>query len=75
MKLSSAESTDKIVELDGVPARVWEAVTEHGVKCHLYVTRIAVHKDQDNSQFEAELQETHQPASAEIKAIPAKLIL
>jgi len=72
------ESTTKIVTLvvDGksVPARIWEDVTERGIRCHAYVTRIAVHQDDDASQFEAELKEQRQPSAA-IEAIPLRLVV
>jgi hypothetical protein len=72
------ESTTKIVELtlngQTLPARIWEGVTERGIRCHAYVTRIAVHESLDSSQFEAELQE-HRRATAAIEAIPLRLIL
>lgn len=67
-------STTKIVHLNGVPARIWEGVTEGGVECHVYVTRVAVAKESDTSEFEKELQE-HSAPSAEIEAIPLRLIL
>lgn len=52
------ESTNKIVKTpEGRDARVWEGVTEAGVKCYLLVSQIAVHKDADNAQFEKELRE------------------
>ena len=56
------ENTDQIVSVEAreggkVPARVWRGVTEGGVECQLLVTRIAVHKEADNSTFERELQE------------------
>lgn len=77
MKLQ-AESTTKTVSLFvngvAVPARIWEAVTERGVRCHLYVIRVAVARDQDATQFEEELLEQKVP-SAEIQAIPLRLIL
>jgi hypothetical protein len=72
------ESTDKIVTLQigacDVKARVWEGVTESGITVHAFITRIAVEKTEDTSQFEKELQECR-PASAEIKAIPLRLII
>lgn len=68
------ENTDKIVELNGVPARVWEGETDSGIKVHAFITRIAVHKSEDTSQFERELQEQKAP-SAEVKAIPFRMIL
>ena len=73
MKIT-AESTEKIVALSGVPARIWEAVTENGVKCHIYVTRIAVAKDEDSSEFDRELRE-YKPPSVEIQAIPLRMVL
>ena len=74
------ESTDKIVTLatadcrEGIYCRVWEGETANGVKVHCFIPRIAAKYDQDLSQFEKELQEKR-PASAEIMAIPLRLIL
>jgi hypothetical protein len=67
-------STEKIVHINGLPARVWEGVTESGVPCHAFITRIAVARDQDATEFEKELQE-HQPPSAEIQSIPLRMII
>lgn len=55
------EATDKITDLDGVKVRVWEGTTERGVKCHVFVHRIAVATDDDTAQFEQELQEAMPP--------------
>lgn len=69
------ESTTKIIELNGVPARVWEGQTESGVKIHCFITRVAIDKDEPRSdEFERELKEQKIP-SVEIQAIPARLIL
>lgn len=80
------ESTSKIVEVvqEGdrvsgrpemrVPARIWEGQTDTGIKVHCYITRVAVGKDQDQSQFEAELREVRVP-SPEVAAIPLRMIL
>lgn len=68
------ESTTKIVELDGVPARVWEGRTESGIAVICYVTRVQVDKSADCSQFERELQEQRAP-SPEARAIPTRLVL
>src|SRR6266699_5392354 len=67
------ESTSKIVELDFgrgavVPARIWEGETDTGIRVHCYITRVAVGKNQDQSQFEAELRECRAP-SPEVAAI------
>ena len=68
------ENTSKIVELNGVPARIWEGKTDSGIPVHCYVTRIAVRNGADHSQFERELQETRAP-SADVAAIPMRMIL
>ena len=68
------ESTSKIVHLNGVPARIWEGKTKSGIPIRCYVTRNSVNKNQDQSQFERELQE-HAPPSAEVKALPLRMIL
>ena len=68
------ESTTKIVQLNGVPARIWEGHTEAGVPIHCYITRVAVRTDQPCDEFEQDL-EDHAPPSAAVEAIPARLIL
>ena len=68
------ESTTKIVELNGIPARIWEGETESGIKVHAFITRIAAPEDADLRQFEAELKECRKP-SADVSANPLKLIL
>lgn len=70
------ESTSEIVEVNGIPARVWEGQTERGVKVQVLVTRIAVHNSEDASQFEAELKKQHAPrVYPETRAFRARLIL
>jgi len=68
------ESTTKIVQLNGVDARIWEGTTDSGIKVHAYVTRIAVDLHDDLTQFEAELQ-AHAAPSPEVQAIPLRMIL
>ena len=67
-------STTKIVEVNGLPARIWEGETDSGIKIHCYVTRIAVDRDADCGQFEAELQE-HRAPSPDVQGIPLRLVL
>lgn len=69
------ESTDKIVEVNGVPARVWEGHTDTGIPVHALITRIGVDKDADLTQFEAELQECRAPSAAVDEFYPAKVVL
>ena len=64
------ESTTQIVTIshgrEEMKARVWEGQTESGVKVVCMVTRIAAQKDQDLSQFDAELQAGRPPSAEEI---------
>jgi len=71
-------STTKVVEfLVGgvrVPARIWEGVTANGIRCHAYITRIAVSRSEDTAEFEADLAE-QSPPSTEVTQIPLRMIL
>jgi len=68
------ENTEKIVELNGVPARVWEGKTKSGINVHCFITRISPQQNEDIEEFEKELQQTRAP-SVEIAAYPLRLIL
>jgi hypothetical protein len=68
------ESTTKIVQLNGVPARIWMGTTESGIKMHAFIARVAIGKDEDGTQFEKELQECAIPSEA-IQAYPLSLII
>lgn len=68
------ESTTKIVNANGVDCRVWEGITERGIRVQCLIPRIAALADQDLSQFEAELKEQRAP-SAEVEAFPLRMIL
>jgi hypothetical protein len=68
------ESTSKIIEINGVPARVWEGQTESGIAVHCFITRIAVDKENDTAQFDKELQQTKAP-TADIQSYPLRIIL
>lgn len=68
------ESTSKIVELNGIPARIWEGQTESGIKMHVYITRVAVSNDVDQKEFHLELEVCNTP-TPDIDAIPLQLIL
>jgi hypothetical protein len=61
--------------LTGLPARVWEGKTESGIKVHCYITRTAIDKYEPRmEEFERELLE-QKPPSAEIQAMPLRMIL
>ena len=75
------ESTTKIVQVDGVPARIWEGTTNTGIPVLFYVTRVMPKLKKDDPEnagafeaFERELIECAVP-SAVAKEIPLNLIL
>lgn len=74
MKLT-IEQTTRIVEIHGVPARIWEGTTESGVRVLCLVTRVAVERSEDCSQFERELKETRAPSVESLEAFPLRLLL
>ena len=58
------ENTDKIVNLNGVPVRIWEGQTDSGIKINAFIYRIAINNDETDSvinQFKTELQEQKPP--------------
>lgn len=69
------ESTDLIGEVNGVPARIWEGVTEGGVEFMAFVTRVMVHKDHSQTEFETELIESPPPKQATVHPIPLRLVI
>jgi hypothetical protein len=71
---ATIESTEQLITINGIPARVWTGTTERGIPIQLAITRIAVHRDEDCAQFEAELQETHVPVP-ERPAFSLRMIL
>ncbi|NJM09417.1 MAG: hypothetical protein HC883_00505 [Bdellovibrionaceae bacterium] len=58
------ESTSEIIQVNGVPARVWEGKTESGIDVFCLVTRIGIDKDADATEFERELKECSEPRMA-----------
>jgi hypothetical protein len=54
-----------------VPVRLWEGITEDGVRCKVFVHRVAVHESQDSSRFERELAEQMPPG----RHIPLRMVL
>lgn len=67
-------NTTKTVTINGVPARIWEGHTASGIPVHAYITRIAVQKEENLEEFEAELNAVSAP-SAEVADIPFRLLI
>lgn len=78
MKLT-IETTSRIVEIEingvKVPARIWEGKSESGIPVTCAITRVAVHKDQNQAEFLRELSECKAPSPEAIEAFPLRLIL
>ncbi len=69
------ESTTKVVTLNGVPARLWEGTTASGIPIHAFITRVAVDRELDTSEFERELLEQRTPSPELERVIPLRMIL
>jgi hypothetical protein len=69
------ESTSLVVNANGIDCRVWEGSTEGGVKVQCLIPRISVKKDQDCSQFEAELKEMKAPSVDAQMCYPLRMVL
>lgn len=61
------ENTDKIVEVNGLPTRIWEGQTDSGapVACWIALISPQTHDPEVNAQFERELEEVR-PAKVEV---------
>lgn len=73
------ESTSRLVDIEvngtKVPARIWEGKTDSGIPVTCAITRVAVHKDQNQDQFRRELEECKAPSAEAIEAIPLRMII
>jgi hypothetical protein len=69
------ESTTKIVEVNGVPARCWEGKTDSGIPVIALITRIAVPNGHPTEQFERELLEQRPPTAELSRAFDARLVI
>lgn len=62
------ESTSQVVRLNGVEARVWQGTTVpkrgRGIPVQCFITRVAVERTEDATEFESELQEHAAPSVA-----------
>jgi hypothetical protein len=74
------DSTSKVVQFTltdpagHIPARLWEGVTAAGIPCHAYIILIACEREADATEFEQDLA-VAQPPSADIAAIPLRMVL
>lgn len=74
------ESTTRMVEVTmqysgaQMMCRVWEGVTESGVKVQMMVPRVACLASENQAEFEAELLETRAPM-ASVLAFPLRMVL
>jgi hypothetical protein len=67
-------STTMIVELNGVPARIWEGKTDTGIPVYAFIARICAPSEADQTQFRAELRQCL-PPSAELRGIAMWMML
>lgn len=66
-------STSAIIELNGLPCRIWEGFTAKGVPCFAYVALVGHPADADAAEFEADLQEVAPPRAAVLAISPQQV--
>jgi hypothetical protein len=71
---ATLESTSKVVEFNGVPARIWEGKTEKGIPFHAFIVRVGVDLSENSAEFEAELKEVRAPSKA-VEVYPLRMVL
>lgn len=69
------ESTDKLVDVNGIQSRLWEGKTESGIRVSCLVVRIAVNAEADQTEFNKELLETRPPSPEADKAFAFRLVV
>lgn len=70
------DSTTKMVDLNGVPARIWEGCTQDGVPVHAYIALVSpqtVFADELRA-FDRDLEASPAPSPA-AEAIPLRMAL
>lgn len=73
MKLT-IKSTGITTRIDDVPVRLWDGVTPQGVRCKVFVHRVAVDERDDCVQFDRELREQLVPAEL-MEFVPLRNLL
>lgn len=68
-------STTRVVDVQGVPARVWEGQTASGIPVYCLITRVAVPPGQPTDEFEAELVDCTAPTDVAVRAFSTRLVL
>lgn len=72
------ESTDRIVEVNGVPGRVWSGKSPTGVPISCVITRIAVPTtapEAEHERFAQELSEVLPAPEHAVEAFPLRMVL
>ena len=62
-------ATTELTDLDGIPVRVWDGVTDQGIECIVFVHRVAVRRDRDQQQFEQELEALPEPERVPVQRV------
>lgn len=78
------ESTTRVVEIELeqgalVPGRIWEGVTDSGIRVVALITRIAAETgvgEHTQAEFRQELEECHEPRSrGALEAFPSRMVI
>lgn len=77
---ATIESTTEVVQVSDrmggqAMARVWEGITEGGVRFTAYITQLQVRSDADRGEFARDLQEHKQPSPETVRAIDLRFVI
>ncbi len=72
---ATVESTKRIVEVNGHPARIWQGKSENGADVIMVVCQVASPSGQPQEEFEADLNAHSDPSEHATNAIPLRLVL
>lgn len=69
--------TDRIVEVSGIPMRIWEGKTANGLQVHAHIAFVGCQRDADARELEHALREVKgpRPADEQVRAFPLRMIL
>lgn len=69
------ENTTRLIDVNGIKARLWEGETKSGIPIHCLIIRIAVNKEANQEEFERELKNVSPPSAASEQAFPSSFLM
>ena len=68
------QSTTMVIQVNGVPCRIWEGRTDSDIPVQALILRVAIPEGANHAQFRAELTECVPPSEG-VSAFPLRMVL